>query len=43
LRNLYKKLGFVQVPAYYELPSELKDWLVFMELTLIDADSAASS
>jgi GNAT superfamily N-acetyltransferase len=31
---LYRRLGFREVPAYYELPSELEAWLVFMELAL---------
>lgn len=31
---LYRKLGFRDVPAYYALPPELEEWLVFMELDL---------
>jgi putative acetyltransferase len=31
---LYSRLGFEVVPPYYELPAVLRDWLVFMELTL---------
>jgi GNAT superfamily N-acetyltransferase len=31
---LYSRLGFEVVPPYYELPADLRDWLVFMELTL---------
>jgi hypothetical protein len=32
--TLYRKLGFRDVPAYYALPPELEEWLVFMELDL---------
>jgi GNAT superfamily N-acetyltransferase len=32
--GLYRRLGFRDVPPYYELPQELLDWLVFMELEL---------
>ena len=31
---LYSRLGFEVIPPYYELPDDLRDWLVFMELTL---------
>ena len=31
---LYSQLGFNVIPPYYELPADLRDWLVFMELTL---------
>lgn len=31
---LYQKLGFRRIEPYYELPSALRDWLVFMELSL---------
>jgi putative acetyltransferase len=31
---LYSRLGFDVIPPYYELPTDLRDWLVFMELTL---------
>ncbi len=31
---LYRKLGFSEAEPYYELPQELNDWLVFMELGL---------
>jgi putative acetyltransferase len=27
---LYRKLGFREIDPYYELPSALRDWLVFM-------------
>jgi ribosomal protein S18 acetylase RimI-like enzyme len=33
-QTLYRKLGFRDVPPYYELSPELRDWLVFMELDL---------
>ena len=33
-RRLYAKLGFRTVEPYYELPEELRRWLVFMELKL---------
>ncbi len=32
--GLYRRLGFGEVPAYYKLPQEVSDWLVFMELAL---------
>jgi len=31
---LYSRLGIEVIPPYYELPDDLRDWLVFMELTL---------
>lgn len=31
---LYGRLGFDVIPPYYDLPEELRDWLVFMELRL---------
>ena len=31
---LYRKIGFKDVEPYYEVPSELRNWLVFMELDL---------
>ena len=33
-RQLYASLGFRRIDPYYELPSALRDWLVFMELAL---------
>jgi len=30
--ELYRDLGFKQVPPYYDLNEELRDWLVFFEL-----------
>lgn len=32
--GLYKRLGFKVIDPYYELPEELRNWLVFMELEL---------
>jgi ribosomal protein S18 acetylase RimI-like enzyme len=32
--RLYERLGFTRIDPYYELPAELVDWLVFMELSL---------
>ena len=32
--SLYRKLGFKDVAPYYELPQDLREWLVFMELTI---------
>jgi len=31
---LYEKLGFRSIEPYYELPRAIRDWLVFMELSL---------
>jgi GNAT superfamily N-acetyltransferase len=31
---LYRRLGFLDIGPYYELPPELRDWLVFMKLPL---------
>ena len=33
-QGLYYKLGFRDVEPYYELPPELREWLVFMKLNL---------
>jgi putative acetyltransferase len=33
-QRLYVSLGFRRIDPYYELPSAVRDWLVFMELTL---------
>ena len=33
-QTLYRSLGFKEIAPYYELPEELKSWLVFMELSL---------
>lgn len=33
-QGLYRRLGFRTIPPYYELPDELRAWLVFMELKL---------
>jgi GNAT superfamily N-acetyltransferase len=35
-QTLYRKLGFRDAEAYYEMSVELRDWLVFMELDLTD-------
>jgi GNAT superfamily N-acetyltransferase len=31
---LYRRLGFRDIPPYYDLPDDLRNWLVFMELPL---------
>jgi putative acetyltransferase len=33
-QTLYQSLGFRRIAPYYELPPDLRNWLVFMELTL---------
>jgi GNAT superfamily N-acetyltransferase len=33
-RRLYQRLGFKIIEPYYELSQELRDWLVFMEVSL---------
>jgi GNAT superfamily N-acetyltransferase len=33
-QNLYKQMGFQPIEPYYDLSDNLKDWLVFMALTL---------
>src|SRR5262249_44736791 len=32
--SLYRSLGFAEVEPYYDTPQPLRDWLVFMRLTL---------
>jgi GNAT superfamily N-acetyltransferase len=32
--RLYEACGFTRIAPYYELPADLKDWLVFFELNL---------
>ena len=32
--TLYRRLGFTEIPPYYEVPPDLAEWLVFMELGL---------
>lgn len=32
--RLYEACGFTPIAPYYELPADLKDWLVFFELNL---------
>lgn len=38
-RALYQRLGFREVPPYYELTDALRHWLVFMERSLSDSPS----
>jgi GNAT superfamily N-acetyltransferase len=33
-QTLYRSLGFREIEPYYELPQELKEIAIFMELTL---------
>jgi len=33
-KGLYQHLGFKPIAPYYELPEDMKNWLVFMELAL---------
>jgi GNAT superfamily N-acetyltransferase len=39
--TLYRRLGFVDVPPYYDLPEPLAAWLVFMRLDLTGSRPAA--
>jgi GNAT superfamily N-acetyltransferase len=32
--SLYESVGFTRIAPYYDLPHEMQDWLVFMELKL---------
>ncbi len=32
--GLYRRLGFEPIGAYYDLPDDMRDWLVFMERDL---------
>jgi ribosomal protein S18 acetylase RimI-like enzyme len=32
--GLYESAGFRRIAPYYELPQEMRDWLVFMEMAL---------
>jgi GNAT superfamily N-acetyltransferase len=32
--QLYERAGFRRIPPYYDLADDVKDWLVFFELTL---------
>jgi hypothetical protein len=32
--RLYENAGFRRIPPYYALADDVKDWLVFFELTL---------
>jgi len=36
--GLYEQMGFTRIGPYYELPDDLVDWLVFMELSLQPPD-----
>ena len=38
-QGLYSKLGFRNTAPYYDLPPQLRDWLVFMELDLTRQDT----
>ena len=29
--RLYEAAGFTRIPPYYDLPDDLRDWLVFYE------------
>ena len=31
---LYQRLGFQTIKPYYEVPEDVRNWLVFMELKL---------
>ena len=33
-QGLYGRLGFKRIEPYYELPDDLREWLVFMEMRL---------
>ena len=33
-QDLYRNLGFKEIQPYYDLPEELREWLLFMELKL---------
>jgi hypothetical protein len=32
--RLYQRCGFRRIPPYYDLAEDVRDWLVFFELTL---------
>jgi GNAT superfamily N-acetyltransferase len=40
---LYRRLGFTDVPAYYDLPEPLAKWLVFLRLELAAAPAGSAS
>lgn len=40
-QRLYARLGFRPIAPYYELPDDLRSWLVFMERKLQDASGAS--
>jgi len=33
-QNLYRSIGFREIDPYYDMPQEVKDMLVFMEIKL---------
>ena len=33
-QTLYQQCGFTRTEPYYELPADVREWLVFMELAL---------
>jgi len=39
--SLYRRLGFTTIAPYYDLPKELREWLVFMELPLESTSARA--
>jgi GNAT superfamily N-acetyltransferase len=39
---LYRDLGFHYIDPYYDLPDEMKEWLVFMELDLQERTGSGS-
>jgi hypothetical protein len=41
--RLYRKLGFVECPAYQALPPRLGDWLVFMRMDLLAENTVQRS
>ena len=41
--RLYESAGFRQIPPYYDLPDDMKDWLVFFELPLQVTDEQAAA
>jgi hypothetical protein len=38
--SLYRSLGFAEGEPYYDTPQPLRDWLVFMRLTLLGSGGA---
>lgn len=33
-QGLYKRLGFQEIAPYYDMPADLRNWLVFMECSI---------